>query len=89
LIEEVARHGGFTVEILNHPELMELLMPRLRSDFTLFETYTNQKRTPLSCPITAFAGQADKNVQLDSVEAWQSHTMAKFQLEPFPCGHFF
>jgi len=56
LIEEVARHGGFTVEILNHPELMELLMSRLRSDFTLFETHTNQKRTPLSCPITAFTG---------------------------------
>lgn len=89
LIEEIARYGGFSEEILDHPELMALLMPRLRADFALFETYTFQQRAPLPCPITAFAGQSDKYVQLDSVAAWQSHTSAEFQLEPFPGGHFF
>jgi len=89
LIEEVARYGGFNEEIFDHHELMELLMPRLHADFALFETYTYQKRTPLSCPITAFAGQANRYVQRNSVEALQYHTMAKFQYESLPVGHFF
>lgn len=89
LIEKVARYGGFAEEILEHPELMELLMPRLRADFALFETHTFQQRAPLPCPITAFAGQSDEYVRLDAVAAWQSHTAAEFQFESFPGGHFF
>ena len=89
LIEEVANYGGLPQEILDHPELIELLIPRLRADFALFETYTFQQRAPLPCPITAFAGQSDKYVRLDSVSAWESHTSAEFQLESFSGGHFF
>jgi len=89
LIEAVARYEGFDEEILNHPELMALLIPRLRADFALFETYTFQQRAPLPCPITAFAGQTDQYVTLDSVAAWHLHTLAEFQLDSFSGGHFF
>lgn len=89
LVEEVVRYGGFAEEILDHPELMELLMPRLRADFALVENYTFQARAPLPCPITAFAGQSDDYVRKDAVEAWQSLTATEFQLESFPGGHFF
>jgi medium-chain acyl-[acyl-carrier-protein] hydrolase len=89
LIEEIARYGGFAEEILDHPELMELLLPRLRADFALFETYTFQQHAPLPCPITAFAGQSDEYVKTDSAAAWQSQTAAEFQFQSFPGGHFF
>lgn len=89
LIDEITGYGGFAPEILEHPELMELLLPRLRADFALVETYKFQQRDPLPCPITVFAGESDEYVKTDSAAAWQSHTSAEFQFQSFPGGHFF
>jgi medium-chain acyl-[acyl-carrier-protein] hydrolase len=86
---ELQRLGGTPEKVLNNIELMELLLPTLRADFELIETYSYQKYSPLSCPITIFGGSQDSQVKHDSLEAWHQHTSAEFKLNILSGDHFF
>jgi medium-chain acyl-[acyl-carrier-protein] hydrolase len=80
---------GTPEEVLQHRELMELLLPVLRADFSLLNTYAPRQRPPLPCPIAAFAGAADQEIPVDVVQSWQEHTAAAFRLRVVPGDHFF
>jgi len=54
------------------PELRELVVPILRSDLTLCETYRHQPARALPLPITAFGGHDDQLVSEESLAAWAS-----------------
>jgi medium-chain acyl-[acyl-carrier-protein] hydrolase len=88
-IEEVRRLKGTPEEVLANAELLELLLPALRADFELCETYEYRQDTPLSCPISAFGGLQDENVGRDSVLAWRELTDGSFSARFFNGGHFF
>ncbi|PZG44113.1 hypothetical protein C1I98_17665 [Spongiactinospora gelatinilytica] len=49
--------GGLPDEIYESPELLELLMPTIRADFSVGETYEYRVEPPLTCPIVAFANR--------------------------------
>ncbi|NEW06649.1 thioesterase [Paenibacillus sp. SYP-B3998] len=80
---------GTPEAILQHDELMELLMPRLRADFELCETYVYKQAEPLACPISAFGGIADEDVSAASIAAWNEHTQHEFNMKMFDGDHFF
>ncbi len=81
---------GTPAEVLEHPELMELLEPLLRADFELNDTYDAATEKPrLDCPITAFGGLEDKDVDRESLEAWREMTRGPFRMRLFPGGHFY
>ena len=86
---ELAHLNGTPREVLEHAELMQLMLPMLRADFTLAETYTYQAQPPLSCPISVFGGREDHEVQLSSLSAWRQHTTGPFQIRLFEGDHFF
>jgi medium-chain acyl-[acyl-carrier-protein] hydrolase len=88
-IERLRRINGTPAEILNNDALMQLLLPCLRADFSLSETYTYAPKIPLDCPITAFGGTDDPIVSQDTLNAWQSHTTQAFKRHMFPGNHFF
>lgn len=88
-IEELRRYGGTPEQLLADDELLDMLIPMLRSDFKLAETYKYKPWTPMACGITAFGGEADETVPLDAVQAWASHTSGQFEMKTFPSGHFF
>ena len=81
--------NGTPEAVLEHPELMELLGPTLRADFTLIETYEPTSAPPLDCPITAFGGVDDPDVSEEEMAAWRRFTTAAFQLRMLPGDHFF
>src|SRR5262249_12110724 len=58
-IEELKRLEGVPKEVLAHDELLELVIPLLRSDFRMTETYEYVEALPLRCPMTAFGGVQD------------------------------
>lgn len=87
--EELRRLNGTSAEVLGHPELFEFVMPLLRADFELCETYQYTQREPLQCPITAFGGMADAFVSREQLTAWREHTTATFSLRMLPGDHFF
>jgi medium-chain acyl-[acyl-carrier-protein] hydrolase len=88
-IEELRRLDGTPTEILEHPELMQLMLPLLRADFEAVQTYAFAAEAPLSCPITAFGGLSDFDVPRENVDAWREHTTRKFTIRMLPGDHFF
>lgn len=80
---------GTPREVLEHPELMELVLPQLRADFTLCETYDYAPAAQLDCPISVFGGLQDAEVSRAHLEGWRTETTAAFSLRMFPGDHFF
>ena len=87
--EELHRLNGTPDSVLQNTELMQLLIPILRADFAVLETYVYPQESPLECPITAFGGLQDEEVSLQELKAWRSHTIAGYKLQMFPGDHFF
>lgn len=88
-IEELRLLNGTPDEILANRELMKLLLPMLRADFTALETYVYTHQPPLDIPICVFGGSQDKEVPPEQLPAWQEHTTGAFSLNMFPGDHFF
>lgn len=88
-LEEVRRLNGTPEEVLNHPELLQLIMPLLRADFEVCQAYTHKAEPPLKCPITVYGGLLDHTVRRPSLEGWREHTTGPFTLRMFPGNHFF
>lgn len=88
-LAELRRLNGTPSELLNHQELMEIMLPLLRADFALFETYVYSTEPPLSCPISAFGGLQDHRVRDTDLEAWRTQTSGFFSSQMFPGDHFF
>jgi medium-chain acyl-[acyl-carrier-protein] hydrolase len=80
---------GTPPEVLREPELLELVLPRLRADLAVCETYDYQPEPPLSCSITALGGTSDPEVDRDDLRAWGEQTTTGFSVYTFPGGHFF
>ena len=88
-LSELRRLGGMAPEILAEQDFMELLMPSLRADFAIHETYSYTPQPPLACPITACGGSNDPEVSPEDLAAWREQTASQFELHIFPGGHFF
>jgi surfactin synthase thioesterase subunit len=80
--------GGTPQEVLANPDIMQFLVPRLRADLELDGTYRFTPGKALSCPLTAWAGDADSVVSADSLQAWGEHTTGPFQSQIFKGSHF-
>ena len=88
-IEVLRRLKGTPQEVLDHPELIELVVPLLRADFEICETYQHSNEPPLESPITAFGGTDDVDAPRERMEAWRDHTSGAFSLHILPGDHFF
>jgi medium-chain acyl-[acyl-carrier-protein] hydrolase len=88
-LEELRQFSGTSEEVLAHHELMALLLPALRADFAIRETYVYADEPPLDCPISAYGGVRDDRVGRDRLEAWADQTSRAFSLTVFPGDHFF
>lgn len=89
LMAALRRFNGTPTDALGHPELLHMVLPLLRADFEAHETYAYGASEPLDCPISAFGGLADPDVDRDSLAAWQRHTRGELVLRMFPGDHFF
>lgn len=83
------RYQGIPAAILQVPELLEVMLPMLRADFAVFETYAYVEREPLACPIAVFGGEQDGIANRDDLNAWRKHTRSRFSMQIFPGGHFY
>ena len=89
LSTELLRLNGTPRELLNDKELMEIVLPSLRADFALYETYHYSSEPPLNCPISAYGGLSDERVKHSDLEAWRDQTNVSFSIRMFPGDHFF
>jgi surfactin synthase thioesterase subunit len=80
--------SGTPPEVFEDPELLRLLLPALRADFTLVDGYEYTDEPALPWPIRGFGGTDDTDAREDTLLAWQAHTSASFALRRFAGGHF-
>jgi surfactin synthase thioesterase subunit len=88
-LERIRGLGGTPPEVLENDELMSLLLPALRVDFELYETYRYEGGESLSIPILALAGSDDPTTAPGAVAVWAEHTAAPFAFRVVPGEHFF
>jgi medium-chain acyl-[acyl-carrier-protein] hydrolase len=88
-LDELRQLNGTPDVVLNNTELMQLLLPILRADFAVIETYVYKEELPLNIPITAFGGLQDPEANFTELEAWRQQTNATFSLQMLPGDHFF
>ena len=88
-LERLCRFNGTPPEVLNHPELMDMMLPTIRADFALRDRYVYREEPPLNCSITAFGGMSDQHVSGADLRAWRQHTRERFKFWLFQGDHFF
>jgi pyochelin biosynthesis protein PchC len=89
LIAELRSLGGTDPRILQDSEVLELILPTMRADYTASETYQFEPGPPLSCDITAMTGDRDSENTTVEAAAWSAHTTGAFNLQVYPGGHFY
>jgi len=88
-MSELRGLNGTPEEVLAHPELMEMMLPLLRADFAVVETYEFAPEAPLECPVRAYGGLRDREVSREQLEGWREHTSADFGVRMLPGDHFY
>ncbi|GAA3734274.1 thioesterase II family protein [Salinactinospora qingdaonensis] len=86
---EIVRLGGTSQSAVDHEELRALMLPVLRNDYRLAETYRPRLDRSLCCPVTALTGDADSEVTVKEMSAWEELTTAAFELRVFAGDHFY
>jgi len=89
LIAGLRELGGMPQALLDHPELMQLLLPVMRADLALTETYVATPGATIAAPITAYTGAADGKVAEEDARGWERHTTGAFAMRIFPGDHFY
>lgn len=89
LMDELIRFEGTLPELMADAELMALILPRLRADFELCETFDVTARDTVPVPIHAFGGQEDEKVTPQDLAAWIELSTLAGSYQGLPGGHFF
>ncbi len=83
------RYGGIPDAVFACPDLLEFLLPRLRADFEILESYRSQSdASPLACGISAFGGTKDAVPESD-LRAWEGYTRADLRVRMVQGGHLY
>ena len=88
-LAELRRLNGTPREVLEDPELMDVMLPILRADFEASETYAYADGAPLGCPVAAFGGLDDPEAGRQDIRGWCEQTSDAFSMKMFPGDHFF
>lgn len=89
LVKVLLGLNGTRREVLENAELRRLLLPIMRADFAVCETYNHSFEAPLPCPISAFGGIQDSRVHRAELAAWREQTSSAFTLRMLPGDHFY
>jgi len=86
---ELLAYGGLPSFVTDDPAMMDFIRPIQRADFGIWEKYNYQAGSPLSCPITALAGEQDSHYPPEDVQPWCEHTSAAYAFQSLPGGHIY
>ena len=88
LRRDLRQGGGTSDAVLDHPELLEIVIETLRADYRRLNGYRPLPGATTGAPITVIGGSDDPAVDDGDLAAWQAHTTSTFERHMFPGGHF-
>ncbi|MFU8852181.1 thioesterase II family protein [Micromonospora sp. SL1-18] len=89
LVARLRALGGTPREVLEDDATMSALLPMLRADYAVSETYRWRSAPALDCPISVLGGADDPLTTVDELQAWRRHTTTECTVRLFAGGHFF
>jgi medium-chain acyl-[acyl-carrier-protein] hydrolase len=88
-LEQIATRYGAPREVLASNEVRDTVLPALRADLLVAESYRYLHEAPLDVPISSFGATEDPEVSQEEVKAWRQQTTSDFRMRMFPGNHFF
>ncbi|MGW1893514.1 thioesterase II family protein [Streptomyces sp. NPDC002004] len=89
LVADLRRLGGTGSGILDNESLMTAVLPTIRRDYRLIETYRSLPGVPLRAPVTVLYGDRDPEVDEREAEAWRGATEGPCEVHVLPGDHFY
>lgn len=97
VLAQLVRLGGTDAGILDDPDLVQMILPAVRADYTALADYAGSAHwagsgagpRTLTCPIVALGGDGDPVTPVEDLLAWSEFTSGDFESEIFPGGHFY
>ncbi|MEU1480054.1 thioesterase II family protein [Streptomyces sp. NPDC001668] len=88
-LARVGEFAGYHHPALDDPEMREMILPALRADVEMHETYVPSTRLPLDVPLTVVRGEDDDLVGYDDAESWSKVAGRDFEHVEVPGGHMY
>ncbi|NEC93366.1 thioesterase II family protein, partial [Streptomyces sp. SID12501] len=89
IVAEMRELSGTNSAILGDEEILRMVLPAIRSDYTAIENYRADPRETVNAPITVLTGESDPRTSAEEADAWEGHTGGEFDIHRFPGGHFY
>jgi acyl transferase domain-containing protein/acyl-coenzyme A synthetase/AMP-(fatty) acid ligase/acyl carrier protein len=92
LVQAVERFEFLPSELLTNEGLLKAVLPALRADIQMYETYQpHDDRKPLPCSVTAIGGQKDFLLSEAALQSWAQDTKpGQFRgVHQLPGNHFY
>jgi pyochelin biosynthesis protein PchC len=74
---------------LSDPELRQLFLPAVRSDYRILADHRITIRRIIEAPVIAYYGDQDEDIEQQSISAWSTVTNSSFAEHRFSGGHFY
>lgn len=87
--EKIRELSGVPQPVLENEELMAFLLPILKADFKLVESYAGKYQAPLPSRLVILGGEEDTFVARDDLLAWRDLFVKTESVRLFEGGHFF
>lgn len=81
--------NGTARDVMANAELMDLLLPLMRTDFQAVETYHVTEEPPFDIPIRVYSGRDDAETPLEQLTEWGRQTAAGSRVTLFDGDHFY
>jgi amino acid adenylation domain-containing protein len=89
LVQKIIDLGLVPAEVLENKELIDFILPPLKADFEVSETYKYTERNPLPVAITAMGGEGDTLLSPEDLDAWKEYSSLSFQSFLYKGDHFY
>ncbi|EGR2301708.1 thioesterase II family protein [Vibrio parahaemolyticus] len=88
-LEKLVQMGGTPSEVVENKQLMSLLIPMLRADFSLSHSHSFPVARHFDCPATIIYGDKDERTTYETVQAWQVYFSKIIKTRCIEGEHFY
>lgn len=86
---KIGSYSGTPKELLQDQEMMELLLPGLRGDFSILENHQGKMQPVLNARLSIYGGEEDVDVNVEDLLAWSMAFKNTSHYQLYSGGHFF